>query len=387
MDWEKLEKQIVKWRHTLHTCPEEAMKEKETSDYVAAELEKMGLEVHRGIGGYGLVASLTCGDGKGVIGLRADMDAIGYEERRELPYKSKHPGWMHACGHDGHMSMLLGAAKILTEEKGFNGTVRFVFQPGEEPGLGAKAMIKDGLLEKFPMDEIYGMHNSPADMVGKFATKAGGIQTSEDDFEIRIHGKGAHASAPHMSKDVLVIAAEIIMALQTIVSRIISPLESVVVSCTNLVTDGIRNAIPGNAVIYGDVRCYKRENQDLVESQMRKIAESICSIYGAACEVVYSREFIPVVNNESCTKKAVIAAERVFGKENVDGNCTPATFSEDFAIFSERIPGCYSYIGVGEDPAPEKNTALHDPNYDFNDKVLVNGARYFAEIARVCLPK
>lgn len=382
MDFNTLKQQMLTWRHELHQCPEEAMKEFETSEYVAKELEKMGFTAERGIGGTGVVASLKVGDGAGVVGLRADMDALEFQETADLPYRSRHDGWMHACGHDGHMSMLLGAAMLLKEEKGFNGTVRFVFQPGEEPGLGARAMVEDGLLERFPMDEIYGMHNDPQFPLGTLRTRAGGAKASEDDFEIRIHGKGSHASSPHMSKDPIVIAAEIIVGLQTIVSRTANPLDAVVVSCTDITTDGIRNSIPSNVTISGDVRCFKPENQDMVERQMHRISAAICSIYDAECEVLYSREFIPTVNDPACVDTAVAAAAEIFGKDHVNGNCDPVTSSEDFAVYETKIPGCYAFLGCKEEGKPETGTALHNPTYDFNDDALLYGARYYAQIVK-----
>lgn len=348
MNKQDLERQLVEWRHALHQCPEPPMEERETAAYVAEELKRMGLDVQTGIGGTGLVASLKAGNGTDVIGLRADMDALGFEELTELPYKSRKSGWTHACGHDGHMAMLLGAAKILSEDQDFDGTVRFVFQPAEEPGLGAKAMIADGLLEQFPMDEIYGIHNAPQLPAGSFHTRAGGLKASEDDFVVKIYGKGSHASYPHMSKDPIVIAAQIVLAFQTIVSRSVDPLDPVVVSCTDIRTDGIRNSIPSHAEITGDVRCFKAENQDLVEGRMRKIAQSICSMYDAECEVIYSREFIPTVNDAGCVETAVAAAERVAGKEKVNGNCEPDATSEDLQCMQPESRDAICFWEAGE---------------------------------------
>lgn len=387
MDKITFEGQLLKWRHELHQCPEESMKEKATSEYVARQLEEMGLEVHRNIGGTGVVANLKVGDGTGSIGLRADIDALQFQEIRDLPYKSNNPGWLHACGHDGHMSMLLGAAKLLSEKKDFNGTVRFIFQPGEEPGLGAKAMLDDGLLQKFPMDQIYGMHNAPQLPLGTISTRPGGVKASEDDFVIKIHGKESHASIPHFSKDPIVIAAEIISALQTIVSRTANPLDAVVVSCTDIKTDGIRNSIPSNVTITGDARSFKTEVQDMIEDRMHTISNAICGMYGATCEVEYSREFMPTINDARCADIAILAAKNIVGEERVDGNCDPETSSEDFSIFTAEIPGCYTFIGCGDDASPEKNIPLHNQNYDFNDDVLVTGAEFYAEIAKICLPR
>ena len=257
------EKQLKEWRHYLHMYPEVAFEENNTSEYLAKVLTDMGLEVHKNIGVTGLVANLKVGDGKGVIGLRADMDAIKLTEEGQHPYSSQNSGIMHACGHDGHMATLLGVAKLLSERKNFNGTVRFIFQPAEEPGKGSQAMLDDKLFERFPVDEIYGMHNMPGLPVGTISTRVGGIMASEDNFVIRIKGKGMHASSPHMGVDPLVIAAEIILALQTVVSRNVNPIDTAVISCTEIHTDGIRNAIPTNVEIKGDTRSFTPEVQKL----------------------------------------------------------------------------------------------------------------------------
>lgn len=265
MSLSDFEKQLHQWRHSLHANPETGFEEITTAEYVAGQLKAMGLEVHTGIGGTGLVASLTVGDSPTVIGLRADMDALNITETTGKSYCSQNHGKMHACGHDGHMAMLLGAAKLLTEGRDFNGTVRFVFQPAEEHGRGAKAMMADGLLERFAIDEFYGVHNWPGLPAGSIATRVGGIMASEDNFVIKIKGKGTHAARPHMGKDPLVIAAEIILALQTIISRNLDPSIPAVISCTEIHTDGIRNAIPTHVVITGDTRSYSPDIQAMLE--------------------------------------------------------------------------------------------------------------------------
>ncbi|SOC40992.1 M20 aminoacylase family protein [Ureibacillus acetophenoni] len=380
-----LKQQLVEWRYHLHQYPETAFEEVKTSAYIAEELKKMGLEVHGNIGGTGVVANLTVGDGKGVIGLRADMDALNLNEIKDHPYRSQHPGKMHACGHDGHMTNLLGAAKLLSERKNFNGTVRFIFQPAEEIGKGAEAMINDKLFERFPVDEIYGLHNMPNLPVGTIHTRPGPIMASEDNFVIRIKGKGAHASSPHMSVDPLVIAAEIILALQTIVARNLDPIETAVVSCTEIHTDGIRNAIPSNVEIKGDTRSFKLEVQKLLEDRMRKICESICEMYGAECEFEYTHEFSPTINWDECNKIATMAAQNIVGEKNTNSDCAPFMASEDFGKFLETIPGCFVFLGVkneGEELIP-----LHNQLYDYNDEVLVIGAEFLAEIVQIRLSK
>lgn len=378
-------KQLLEWRHYLHKYPETAFEEKKTSAYIALELKKMGLEVYENIGGTGIVANLTVGDGKGVIGLRADMDALNLNEIKELSYRSQHPGKMHACGHDGHMTTLLGAAKLLSTRKNFNGTVRFIFQPAEEIGKGAQAMLDDKLFERFPVDEIYGLHNMPGLPVGTVHTRSGPIMASEDNFVIRIKGKGAHSSSPNMGVDPLVIAAEIILALQTIVARNLDPIHTAVVSCTEIHSDGIRNAIPSNVEIKGDTRSFIPEVQKLLEERMRKLSEGICTMYGAECEFEYTHEFSPTINWEKCSKIAIEAANNIVGKENTNSDCPPLMASEDFGKFTEKIPGCFVFLGSkGEN---EEIIPLHNALYDYNDNVLETGAEFFAEIVKIRLPE
>lgn len=379
--------QLVCWRRHLHQFPETGFNEHKTSDYVAKALELLGLEVHRGIGGTGLVASLTVGDGMGVIGLRADMDALAMTETAEgRAHISKNAGCMHGCGHDGHMAMVLGAAQLLTKHRDFNGTVRFVFQPAEEHGRGAAAMIRDGLFERFPVDEIYGAHNIPGMPVGHIATRVGGIMASEDNFVIRIQGRGGHAARPHMAADPLVVAAEIILALQTIVARSIDPAESAVVSCTEIHTDGIRNAIPTNVEIKGDTRSYSSEVQALLERRMRELCHGISVAHGCTCEVEYTHEFVPTINWPQAVPVAVSAAQAVVGANNVDGNVPPMMISEDFGAFLKVVPGAFVFIGNGVTDTLG-GVPLHNSKYDFNDEILPIGARYFAEVIRQRLQK
>lgn len=377
--------QLEAWRHHLHRHPEVGFEEVETSDYVAAALQQMGLTVHRGIGGTGLVASLTVGDSGRAIGIRADMDALHiHEDAADRCHRSTHPGKMHACGHDGHMSMVLGAAKLLTEKPDFNGTVRFIFQPAEEHGCGAKAMISDGLFERFPVDAIYGAHNMPGLPVGMISTRTGGIMASEDLFEIRIKGQGTHAARPHMGIDPIVIGSEIVLALQTVVSRNLDPSLQAVISCTEFITDGIRNAVPTHVIIKGDTRSYAPQVQALLEKRMREISVGISEMNGATCEFIYTHEFAPTVNWAQCTPIAVQAATNIVGADRVDSEVTPMMISEDFGAFLKVVPGNFVFIGNGETNA-KGGVPLHNSKYDFNDDVLVTGARYFAEVAKVAL--
>lgn len=381
-----LNRQLVTWRHHLHRHPETGFEEVHTAEYVAQALTELGLEVQRGIGGTGLVASLTVGSGKGVIGLRADMDALNIAEDAERStHASQVPGKMHACGHDGHMAMILGAARLLCERRDFNGTVRFIFQPAEEHGKGAKAMIADGLFERFPIDEIYGAHNMPGIPAGHFATRTGGIMASEDNFVIHIKGRGTHAARPHMGIDPIVIGAEIVLALQTIVSRNLDPGVPAVISCTEVFTDGIRNAIPTHVTIKGDTRSYTPEVQSLLEKRMREISVGICKLHGAECTFEYTHEFAPTVNWAECVPIALAAARNVAGAERVNADIQPMMISEDFGAFLRVVPGAFVFIGNGAGDE-DGSTPLHNASYDFNDQVLAIGARYFAEIARIRLP-
>lgn len=374
--------QMVAWRHQLHQFPETGFNEHRTAGFVAQALELMGLEVHRGIGGTGLVASLAVGDGKGVIGLRADMDALAMTETAEgRPHISRNAGCMHGCGHDGHMAMLLGAAQTLARSRDFNGTVRFIFQPAEEHGRGASAMIQDGLFERFPVDEIYGAHNIPGMPAGHIATRAGGIMASEDNFTIRIQGRGGHAARPHMAVDPLVVAAQIILALQTIVGRSVDPADSAVVSCTEIHSDGIRNAIPTHVEIRGDTRSYSPQVQALLERRMRDICSGIALAHGASCEVEYTHEFVPTVNWPQCTPVAIRAAQAVVGVDKVEADTPPMMISEDFGAFLKVVPGAFVFIGNGAADSPG-GVPLHNARYDFNDAILPVGARYFAELVR-----
>lgn len=374
--------QMVAWRHQLHQFPETGFNEHRTAGFVAQALELMGLEVHRGIGGTGLVASLAVGDGKGVIGLRADMDALAMTETAEgRPHISRNAGCMHGCGHDGHMAMLLGAAQTLARSRDFNGTVRFIFQPAEEHGRGASAMIQDGLFERFPVDEIYGAHNIPGMPAGHIATRAGGIMASEDNFTIRIQGRGGHAARPHMAVDPLVVAAQIILALQTIVGRSVDPADSAVVSCTEIHSDGIRNAIPTHVEIRGDTRSYSPQVQALLERRMRDICSGIALAHGASCEVEYTHEFVPTVNWPQCTPVAIRAAQAVVGVDKVEVDTPPMMISEDFGAFLKVVPGAFVFIGNGAADSPG-GVPLHNARYDFNDAILPVGARYFAELVR-----
>lgn len=383
-----LAERLVTWRHHLHRHPETGFAEHLTSAYVAGELEAMGLVVHRGIGGTGLVADVPARAPGRTVGLRADMDALALCEDGGdgRPYVSTHEGRMHACGHDGHMAMLLGAARLLVDDPPPVGTVRLVFQPAEEHGRGAAAMLADGLLDRFPLDEVYGLHNMPGLLTGAIATRVGGIMASEDDFEIRITGRGGHAARPHLTVDPLVVGAEIVLALQTVVARSVDPAELAVLSCTELVTDGIRNALPTHVTIRGDARSYTDEVQALLERRLREIAAGVCAAHGATCEVDYRHEFAPTVNHAGCVDVAVAAARAVVGPERVDADTPPVLASEDFGAFLRVVPGAFVFVGNGVAGTPG-GVPLHNARYDTDDAILGVGARWLAEVARGSLAR
>ncbi len=371
--------QMIAWRHALHQIPETDFNEVATAAYVAAVVTELGYAVHTGIGGTGVVASLTRGTSARSIGFRAELDGLLITEAVARPYASRTPGRMHACGHDGHMAMLLGAAAQLAADHSWSGTVRFVFQPDEEHGHGAHAMIADDVLTRFPVDCIYGIHNMPGMPAGNFATRVGGIMASEDNFVIDITGIGGHAARPHMTVDPLVIGAQIVSALQTIVARSIDPSDAAVVSCTEFITDGIRNAIPTHVTIKGDTRSYAPHVQATLERRMRELCAGICAAHGATCVVSYTHEFSPTVNPAAGVAAAVHAAQAVVGPDRVDANTAPLLGSEDFGAFLATVPGNFIFIGNGD--TGQYATPLHNARYDFNDAILPIGAAYLCRLA------
>ncbi|BAV52104.1 amidohydrolase [Mesorhizobium loti] len=378
LDRETLKREMTAWRRDLHAHPEFGFEEKRTAAFVAAKLREFGLDdVTEGVGGTGVVGTLKRGTGNRAIALRADMDALRIAEQSTAPYRSGNPGVMHACGHDGHTAMLLGAAKLLAGEGRFDGTVRFIFQPAEEWGRGALAMLDDGLMQRFPFDEIFGLHNMPGLPIGHFETRAGPIMSAEDNFEIVLRGLGGHAARPHSGNETLVAACALVTNLQTIVSRRLSPADITVVSVTELVTDGTRNALPGLARILGDARSFRAEVSAEIERQMRIIAEGTAAAYNVAAEVNYSREFVPLRNDAELVEAAFAAARNVFDPDNISLAREPMTASEDFARFLDHVPGCFVFLGNGEASAP-----LHNSSYDFNDDGLVFGANFHVAIAR-----
>lgn len=373
--------QMTQWRRHMHQYPEVEFDVYETAGYVASLLREWGLEVHEKIGQSGVVGVLRKGSNpaRKAIAFRADTDALPINELNTFEHRSQHAHKMHACGHDGHSAMLLGAAKQLAEVEDFEGTVYFIFQPNEEHGLGAQAMIDDGLFERFPASECYGMHNLPGLAAGTLAMRAGATMASENLFEIQLKGCGGHASSPHVCKDPVIAATHIIQGLQTIVSRTVDPLESIVVSVTEIITDGARNVIPSTITIKGDCRTFSDANTDMIERRINEISTGICQSFDIECRVDFSREFYTAINSEAETDAARRAALAVNGPDSAILDCPPKSFSEDFACMQRVVPGCYIFIGNGTDSVG--GCMLHNPNYDFNDNILSTGARYWCTLA------
>ncbi len=371
---------LTKLRREFHMAPELGFEEHRTKARVAQILRDLGLEVHEGVGVIGI---LRAGQGNRAIGLRADMDALPIHEVSLHGYSSKTPGMMHACGHDGHMTMLLGAAQILAADSGFDGTVVFIFQPNEEHGLGARAMIDEGVLDKFPIDEAYAIHNLPGAPLGQVSTRHGLICSSESLFEIHVQGQGGHASMPQAGRDTITIGAEIVQALQTIVSRKLSPGAGAVVSVTEFLTDGQRNVLPGNATLKGDVRARDPQDREMIEALMRQITHGIATAHGITAEMTFNTEFIETINAPEPTE-AVVDVARSMGLDTLPDR-PPMSFSEDFAHFAAAVPACFLLMGNGED-GPSANP-LHSNNYDFNDALLPIGAAFWAALVRKRLPK
>jgi hippurate hydrolase len=366
---------LVAWRQDFHAHPELGFEEERTSAIVAEKLASWGIEVHRGVGRTGVVGVLR---GKGGnyrrIGLRADMDALPIEEATGLPYKSQNPGRMHACGHDGHTTMLLGAARYLAETRGFDGDAVFIFQPAEEGLGGARAMLKDGLFERFPCDEVYGLHNWPNGERGRIFMREGAAMAAADFFDIRIAGRGAHGAQPHQSNDPAVIAMTLGQAMQTIVSRNADPLKSMVVSITQIHTGSAYNVIPDAAHLAGTVRCFDDGMRELARKRIRELAAGIAAAFGATIEVDIRDIFSVLHNSPEQTAAAEEAAIEIVGRENVETGAEPKMGSEDFADMLHKVPGAYVWVGTAE------TAALHNPSYRFDDGILPIGAALLARL-------
>ncbi|MEP5728463.1 MAG: amidohydrolase [Sulfitobacter sp.] len=373
------QRNLTNLRRSFHRDPEIGFDEVRTMAKVVHCLRALNIEVHEGIGVIGVLRS---GGSNRTIGLRADMDALPIHEKSTHDYVSQNQGVMHACGHDGHMAMLLGAAELLAQTPDFDGQVVFIFQPNEEHGLGARAMIDDGILDQFPLDEVYAIHNLPNAPLGEVSTRVGQICASESLFEIAITGQGGHASMPHVGVDAITIGAEIVQALQTIVSRKLAPGAGAVVSVTEFLTDGQRNILPGTATLKGDVRTRIPQDRADVEGFMRQIVNGIAVAHAARADVTFNTEFIETINAQEPTD-AVIQAAKNSGLK-VIGDRPSMSFSEDFAHFCAAVPGCFMLLGNGT--SPPFNQPLHSADYDFNDELLPIGAALWAQLVRDRLP-
>jgi amidohydrolase len=361
-------------RQDIHAHPELGLEEHRTADLVARKLEEWGVEVHRGVGTTGVVGVLRSGNGEAAIGLRADMDALPIVEANDFAYRSQNHGRMHACGHDGHTTMLLGAARYLAETRNFNGTVNFIFQPGEEGVGGALAMLEDDLFQRFPCNAIYGMHNRPGMPVGKYGIAPGTAMAGGGFFDITITGKGAHGARPEESIDPVLVACHLGAALQSIVARNISPRETAVVSVTRILSGDAYNVIPQTATMGGTVRAMRRETLTQVEEAMRRIANGVASGFGAMVEVDFRLIFAPLVNHAAEFHAIADAAAELVGDANVNREQPPAPASEDFSFMLEKVPGAYINLGNG-DCAP-----VHNHHYNFNDEAIPFGSALFARL-------
>jgi amidohydrolase len=374
---------LTAWRQDLHAHPELAFEEHRTSDIVAAKLEEWGIEVHRGLAGTGVVGTLRGNQpGDRVIAIRADMDALPMTEANGFAHASQHPGKMHGCGHDGHTTMLLGAARYLAETRNFAGTVRFVFQPAEEMGGGGQVMVKDGLFERFPVDEIYALHNVPGLPVGQFAARVGPAMAATDEFDIVVKGRGGHAAQPHKTIDPIVIGAQIVAALQTITSRTADPVEGLVVSITEFHAGSAYNVIAEEAVLRGTIRSFDPALRKLAEETLKRISKGIAEGLGGQAEINFMKGYPATRNHAAQLDKALRVAEGLVGPDKVHGNVPPVMGGEDFAYMLEARPGAYLFIGNG--PA-HGGRNLHQTHYDFNDEVLPLGASYWAQLVETLL--
>lgn len=368
------------WRHDFHRHPELAFEENRTADAVVKKLNSFGLEVHQGIGNTGVVGVLKKGSSERSIGLRADMDALKIDEKNTFGHCSQHDNKMHACGHDGHTAMLLGAAQHLAEQGDFDGTVIFIFQPAEEHGDGAKAMIADGLFERFPVDAVYAIHNFPSLAEGKFAVRAGSIMAAEDNFEIIVDGVGHHAAMPHLGVDAIVVGSAIVTAMQSLISRTLNPMDNAVISFTEFVTNGTVNVVPGQVILKGDTRSLTTEVQTHLEATMERIVRGICETYGAKYTFSYRRNFMPTINTAKEAQIAAEVASHLIGAENVITDSSAVMTSEDFGWMLQAKPGAYLLLGNGDQGAGA--TSLHNPLYDFNDRILTIGADFWVELVQ-----
>ncbi|HZE59169.1 MAG TPA: M20 aminoacylase family protein [Burkholderiales bacterium] len=384
-------RELTAVRRDIHSHPELAFEEARTSNLVADQLAAWGVEVHRGIAKTGLVGVVKgkkSASGR-AVGLRADMDCLPMHERNTFEHKSQNAGRMHACGHDGHTTMLLGAARYLAETRNFDGTAYLIFQPAEEGGGGGQVMVQEGLFKRFPVDEVYGLHNWPGLPPGKMAVRAGAVMAATDEVQITVRGRGGHGAMPHYAVDPVVAAAHLITALQTIASRTVSPLDSVVVSICSMATSqvGVFNVIPDHVNLVGTVRSFQPETRDLAERRLREIATKTAEAFGATAEVTYARGYPATVNSAREADFAAKVGQRLFGAGNVITEHEPTMGGEDFSYMLQERPGAYVLLGQGGAEAGNlSGCMLHNPHYDFNDEVIPLGAGYLAALVEEALP-
>lgn len=378
-------------RRDIHAHPELCFEEQRTADIIASKLTEWGIPVLRGMGVTGVVGIIKNGESKRAIGLRADMDALPLQEINTFPHASRHNGKMHACGHDGHIAMLLGAAQYLARHRNFDGTVYLIFQPAEEGGGGARRMMEDGLFARCPMDAVFGMHNWPGIPVGTFGITAGPMMASSNEFEVVIKGKGAHAAQPHKGIDPIMVAIQIAQSWQTILTRSKNPLDTAVLSITQIHAGSATNVIPDEATLIGTVRTFTAEVLDLLEQRMQAVAEHTATAFDATVDFRFKRNYPPLINHAKETAFAVEVMKSIVGKNCVDENVEPTMGAEDFAFMLQEKPGCYVFIGNGEGTHRDTGHGLgpcnlHNPSYDFNDDLLPIGATYWVRLVESYLP-
>ena len=378
--------QIAAVRRDLHAHPELCFEEHRTADQVAAKLTEWGIPIHRGLGTTGVVGILKAGSSDRAIGLRADMDALPMQELNTFAHASQHAGKMHACGHDGHTAMLLAAAQHLAQDRNFDGTVYLIFQPAEEGGGGAREMIKEGLFEQFPMEAVFGMHNWPGSKAGSFFVSSGPVMASSNEFKITLRGKGGHAALPHNTVDPVPAACQLVLGLQTIISRNKKPIDAGVISVTMVHGGEATNVVPNNMELQGTVRTFSIPVLDMIEQRMREMSEATAAAYGLQCDFEFVRNYPPTINSD---KEAAFAREvmaSILGAENVHAQ-EPTMGAEDFAYMLQAKPGCYAFIANGEGDHREIGHGggpcmLHNPSYDFNDALIPLGATYWVRLAQ-----
>jgi amidohydrolase len=375
--------EVKQWRKQIHSQPELGFKEFKTSSFIVDKLQSFGIEVHQGLGGTGVVGTLKNGSGP-TIGIRADIDALPIKEQNDIDHKSTHENCMHACGHDGHTSVLLGTAKHLSQHKDFSGTIHFIFQPAEEVLGGAKAMIDDGLFDKFPMDAVYGLHNWPGLPVGEIAVNNGPMMASFDTFEITLTGKGTHAAMPHLGADPIAAGAALITNIQSIISRRISPLKSGVISVTQMNSGDTTNVIPDYAILKGTVRSFDMDVRQSMQDMLTQMVTTLPPLYGVTGEMDYHIRYPVTINDTQAYLEVKEAATKVLGADKVNTDIEPSMASEDFSFMSQVVKGAYFWLGV-DGSSPSK--PLHNASYDFNDDAIETGIKVWVSLVESQLPK